>query len=136
MDNAAVANNSLIVQRSSSCYYCRVYVYCYSNTTSTSVGYYIFPDGFKTNAYNHYHYYSVSQVTNGVSIHNYRYNTPSIWGIFTCEMPDSEGNTVETSIGIYSSMPGKDILTMQTHFPNDIISSQVHHLCTVVVTLT
>ena len=44
----------------------------------------------------------------GVRLYFYsHYNTPDIWGIFTCQIPDSEGNNVETSIGIYSSKPCK-----------------------------
>ena len=108
LNNVAVTNNSLIVRRSSRCYYCLVAVYCYSNSTSSSTGYYIFPNGGRISSHSHYHSYTIDQQTySGVRIRSYSYNTPSIWGIFTCEIPDSEGNTVETSIGIYSSMPSK-----------------------------
>ena len=108
LNNMAVANNSLIVQKSSSCSYCKVDVYCYSNSTSTSAGYYIFPNDVRQYSISDYYDYIVDrQSYSGIRIINYASNTPDIWGIFTCELPDSVGNTVETSIGIYSSMPSK-----------------------------
>ena len=107
LNNVAVTNNSLIVQKSS-CYHCKVDVYCYSNSTSSSTGYYIFPNNDRKSSDSHHYSYTVDQQTySGVRIRSYYWNTPDIWGIFTCEIPDSEGNTVETSIGIYSSMPSK-----------------------------
>ena len=108
LNNVAVTNNSLIVQKSS-CYYCsRVEVYCYSNSTSANTGYYIFPNADRISSDSRHYDYTVDQQTySGVRIRSYSSRTPYIWGIFTCEIPDSEGNTVETSIGIYSSMPSK-----------------------------
>ena len=107
LNNVAVTNNSLIVQKSS-CYYCRVAVYCYSNSTSSTTGYYIFPNGHRRSSDSRHYDYTVDQQSySGVRIRSYRHDTPNIWGIFTCEIPDSDGNTVETSIGIYSSMPSK-----------------------------
>ena len=99
LNNVAVANNSLIVTRHS-----RVDVHCYSNSTSTNIGYYIFPDSVSQYR-SSYHSYNIYRQTNS-GVRLYSYNT-NIWGIFTCEIPDSEGNNVETSIGIYSSMPFK-----------------------------
>ena len=108
LNNMAVANNSLIVQKSSSCYNCKVDVYCHSNSTLTSAGYYIFPnDARQYSIYDYYDYSVAREAYSGIRINNYGSLTPDIWGIFTCEIPDSEGNTVETSIGIYSSMPSK-----------------------------
>ena len=104
----AVANNSLIVQKSSSCSYCKVDVFCYSNSTSSNTGYYIFPNADRISSDSRRYDYTVDQRSySGVRIRSYSSRTPDIWGIFTCEIPDSEGNTVETSIGIYSSMPSK-----------------------------
>ena len=101
-----VSNNSLIVQKPNSCYYCKIDVYCYSNSTSSSVGYYKFPNNQRIYSNNDYYDYTIGRITSsGIRIRSYRYDTPDIWGIFTCELPDSEGNTVEASIGIYSSMP-------------------------------
>ena len=116
----AVTNNSLIVQRSR-CYYCKVNVYCYSNSTSVNTGYYIFPNGGRISDSRYYDYTVDQRSYSGVRIRSYRYDTPDIWGIFTCEIPDSEGNTVETSIGIYSSMPSKHYTTLFYAYDN------VHH---------
>ena len=101
-----VGNNSLILQKTSRCRYCKIEVYCYSNSTSSSVGYYKFPNNQRIYSNNDYYDYTIDRITpSGIRIRNYYYETPDIWGIFTCELPDSEGNTVDTSIGIYSSMP-------------------------------
>ena len=96
-------NNSLITKS----YSRQVTVHCYSNSTSTNIGYYIFPDGISKYSTFDYLDYRVNRETSGVYIQAERYNTPDIWGIFTCEIPDSDGNIVETSIGIYSSTPCK-----------------------------
>ena len=108
LNSVAVANNSLIVRKSSSCYNCRVDVYCYSNSTSSSAGYYIFPNYHRKSSDNDHYDYAINRQTHsGIRIHSSGSQNPDIWGIFVCELPDSEGNTVENSIGIYSSMPSK-----------------------------
>ena len=57
-----------------------------------------------------YYYYNIfREGYSGIRLRNYGYNQPSYFGISTCELPDSEGNTLETSIGIYSSMPSEFI---------------------------
>ena len=109
--NTAVVNNSLIVQRSI-CYYCSenvIDLYCYSNSTSQSVGYIEFPNGGRYYSSQYYYYYPERQTYSGIRLYGTksRYQSIGIWGIFTCELPDSEGNTVKTSIGIYSSTPSK-----------------------------
>ena len=113
IDDEPISNNSLVVL-SSYCQHCgsqALDIYCFSNATSASSRYYRFPDRhrYSTSQYN----YEVSQQSySGTRIHvcsayNYYCHYPSIWGIFTCEIPDSEGNTIQTSVGIYSSMPSK-----------------------------
>ena len=107
LDHSAVVNNSLIVQKSGTCRYCKVDVYCHSDSTSEDVGYYVLPNGreeYRTTTY----YYSIGRVGYaGVRIRSYSSHTPTIWGVFTCVIPDSEGNTIEISIGIYSSLPSE-----------------------------
>ena len=146
IDNTPIANNTMIV--GGSCSSCNYNVYCFSNSTSSSVGYYVFPNGVRYSSSSYNHYISRESVS-GIRIYSNAYynryygtrNIPSIWGIFTCELPDSEGHTVETSIGIYSSRPSVYLLHyVITHDYNNytccIIIFQVHHLCTIVVTLT
>ena len=106
INGMAVKNNSLIVQKQSSCRYCKVDIYCYSNSSSQNVGYYLSPNGGRVYSNSDYYDYTIQRTGyGGVRMHNYYDYTPDIWGIFTCQLPDSEGNTLETSIGIYSSMP-------------------------------
>ena len=102
----AVPNNALIVRDSSCSYSCQVDFYCYSNSSSSSVGYIIFPNGGQV--YNDYDYYdmSVSRVSPaGIRAHNYHNYNPDYWGIYTCQIPDSLGRNIVRNIGIYSSMP-------------------------------
>ena len=105
--NRAVANNSLIVRGTSSLYY--INVHCYSNSTLGNTAYFRFPDGVRQYSSSSYNYYRIGQLSyTGVSISRYSSSYyPRIYGIFTCEVPDSRGITVETSIGIYSSMPSE-----------------------------
>lgn len=114
VSTAPVVNNSFVIARSKQCgYRCSETVldlYCYSNSTSQSVGYFKFPNDHSY--YSSEYGYSLQRQTYSAMrmyIHvGYRsYSSGQIWGIFTCELPDTEGNTVETSIGIYSSMPSK-----------------------------
>ena len=112
-----ISNNSIIVSRSRSrsCswYSCPtetlVDLYCYSNSTSQRTGYYRYPNGnrYSTSGQNFYYVTQESYLT--VCLHGISQQSGSmnIWGIFTCEMPDAEGNIVKKSIGIYSSMPSK-----------------------------
>ena len=101
----AVKNNSLIVDRSCGSF-CRINVHCHSNSTSRSVGYYLFPTGHTVYSNSDiYDYYVDRYGYGGVRIRDSYGNVPDIWGIFICKIPDSNGNTLEASIGIYSSMP-------------------------------
>ena len=106
--STAVANNSLILRKTRTCYYCKVDIVCHSNSTSQTVGFYIYPNGARIYSNgNYYNYTAYRTGYSGIRLRNYRYDTPIYYGIFTCELPDSEGNTLHTSIGIYTSMPSK-----------------------------
>ena len=102
INNRAATNNSLIGGTSS--YY--FIAQCYSNSTSGDRAYFRFPDGDRVYSESNHYSYSIGQLNyTGVQISR-RY-WPNIYGIFTCEVPDSRGIMVETSIGIYSSRPSK-----------------------------
>lgn len=105
--NKPVSNNALIVQQSSCYSNCRkVDFYCYSNSTSSSVGYVYFPNNVRYYSSSSNYYMTVSRVSpGGIHIYNYYRNSPSVWGIYTCQIPDSRGRTLERNIGVYSSTP-------------------------------
>ena len=110
-ESMAVTNNSLIVSNSYKCHECEVNVYCYSNTTSSNVGYVIFPNGGRVYNDRDYHDISVYRVNpSGMHFYNYRSYTIDYSGIYTCELPDTEGNTLEASVGIYESTPSMIII--------------------------
>lgn len=106
-DDKAVANNSVIVKKPHSCRYCKIIFYCYSNSSSSSVGYIRFPHYntlvYSDNSWNYWEVYR--QSPSGIRVRNYYYSDPYYWGILTCEIPDSNGNTLEICAGVYSSMP-------------------------------
>ena len=113
LNNEAVANNSMVVISGST--YDKVDIYCYSNSTLWDVGYFVLYNGYRTSSRSNYNYYSISRTSSslgpsGIRIHSYSSYRPRYSGIFTCELPDSEGNTIMNSIGIYSSTP-----SMLTH---------------------
>ena len=106
-NNFGIYNNSVIVKKSSSCYYCRVVFYCYSNSSSSNVGYVQFPTGsLRYNDSDYYHWEITRTNPSGMRVRSYQDNIPYSWGVFTCRLPDSNGKIIETSIGVYPRMPG------------------------------
>ncbi|CAI8020956.1 hypothetical protein GBAR_LOCUS12479 [Geodia barretti] len=112
LNTAAVKNNSLVIVRPRpSCYYCQdtvVDLYCHSNATSQTVGYFRYPNGNRYSTSSDSSYYTEQRSYSGIRLYgtsSQYYGSVSIWGIFTCELTNAEGNRVEQSIGIYSSMP-------------------------------
>ena len=106
--NTAVANNSLIVANLYNCGSCSgdVDVYCYSNSTLSNVGFVISENGKRL--YYNTTYYSVSTFTvhpSGIQIIISNSTRRYYSGIYTCVLPDSEGNTLEASIAIYEIFP-------------------------------
>ena len=102
-----MANNSLIVANLYNCGSCSgdVDVYCYSNSTLSNVGFVISENGKRL--YYNTTYYSVSTFTvhpSGIQIIISK-STRRYSGIYTCVLPDSEGNTLEASIDIFESLP-------------------------------
>ena len=105
-EDVIVANNSAVLYHPGSCLNCPVVFYCFSNFTSSGVGELILPDGTT-----HHHNTDSSQLlvkrlpfsTLRVQVSN----SQPITGLFTCRLPDSNGNTMETTIGLYSGTVGK-----------------------------
>ena len=141
--NTPIANNTMIVGGSCSSSSCNYVVYCFSNSTSSNVGYYVFPDGTRKNSNNYYDHHISRESVSGIRIYSNAYyshyyggrNIPRMWGIFTCELPDSEGHTVETSIGIYSSRPSVYLMHdyVITHDCNNYTSVLLFFRCTICV---
>ena len=104
-NNSAMHNNSVIVKKS--CYNCKVKFYCYSNSSSSNVGYVQFPTGSLRYNDSDYYQWEITRINpSGIRVRSYQDTDPNSWGIFTCRLPDSNGNIIETSIGVYSRMPG------------------------------
>ena len=102
--NQLIANNSFIVHNdpySCSSDDCFTEIYCYTNSSLMSAGEIIFPDG---NVYNYSGYVMTTMVEFlGSAIHLVVSNADSSEGIFTFVIPDSNGNMVHLSFGLYSS---------------------------------
>ena len=66
----------------------------------------MFPNGGRISSTSDYYDIRVERLNpSGIhfeDIYNYYLD---LFGIYTCELPDSEGNTLEASIGIYDSFP-------------------------------
>ena len=122
--SSAVANNTFVVPLSQSCttctsYYrsrCRSYsgtactqlsVYCYSNSTSSSVRYLVWPSGNRYHEKTNYYYVDASQVNPGGLFIRNHFNHRPYGGMYTCRMPDSNEDIIEMSIAIYSSLPSQ-----------------------------
>ena len=111
VQGSPAANNTYIVYTNNR--YSTYEIYCYSNSTSSSVGYFRFPNNQLRYSGSLYTHYVSRQSPSGIKMYNNQrsYGYPSLFGIFTCQLPDAEGNTVETSLGIYSSTPSKQLKT-------------------------
>ena len=110
INNKAVANNSVIILKPYPCPYCRVDFYCYSNSSDTDNAFIIFPNNgrYYRNRYNT----EVSKLNNPsrIRLRNYANNAPTYEGIYTCQLPDSNGNILNINIGYYADDPRMFIL--------------------------
>ena len=94
-------NNSIIIHQPLSCSNCQIDFYCFSNSTLTGVGEVMIPNNTMEN--NHSGKVLVERLPYS-TLHVQIPNTASEnEGIFTCRLPDSNGNTLDISIGVYSS---------------------------------
>ena len=106
------ANNSFIVHDPSWCSSCLTEWYCFSNSTESGVGEVVFPDGnVYSNVTGFNGDFTVERLDFSV-LHIEMLNLSSIpglnqyEGVFTCKLPDSFGNILETSIGLYTGLVG------------------------------
>ena len=101
----SIKNNSLIVQKQHYCGYdCKVDVYCHSNSTSQSVGDYFYIQHTLTP------FLAIISLQLDMLVFGYVtvIHIHPLSGVSSfCKIPDSDGNTLEVSIGIYSSMPSE-----------------------------
>ena len=112
VNNKAVANNSVIILKPYSCPFCRVDFYCYSNSSDANNTYIIFPNNRRFYSRSRVYNMKVSRIINpsGIRLRNYATNTPSYEGIYTCQLPDSNGNILNINIGYYDDDPRMFIL--------------------------
>ena len=101
--------------------YRRIFFYCYSNSSSSSVGHLRFPrNGYTYYSGSPYNVYIDRVNPSGIQVYVNRYSSPSYYGIYTCELPDAEGNIIYTAIGIYDSLR---VLTVHSCSYNDMTQS-------------
>lgn len=105
-----VANNSIIVHCDSLTMNCvrEVEVYCYSNTTleENEAGGVTFPNGISYSTTQLNSQYTVRKLHSAV---NLVVKTRLNQGIYSFMLPDSNGNILHLSVGIYESYPGKKV---------------------------
>ena len=102
--STVASNNSILLSSLRCC--SRVELYCYSNSTNDNETYFIWPDGTRLQPdYCHYCEMCIySRSPSGMYIYSYSSYYPAT-GIYTCQLPDSNGNLTDISFGVYSSMP-------------------------------
>ena len=112
-EDTILSNNSATLYHPPSCFYCRVKFYCISNSTLSGVGDLVLPDG------------SIHHTdSSGLSVERLPFstlhvqvsNSQPVTGLFTCRLPDSNGNTLETTIGLYNGTLSKLICVANTIF--------------------
>ena len=111
INNKAVANNSVIIVRPNSCRNCKVDFHCYSNSSDNKNAYIIFPNNGRYYSNRRYNM-EVSRIINpsGIQLRNYMDTTPSLEGIYTCQLRDSNDNILDFNIGYYTDDPRMFIL--------------------------
>ena len=111
ISNSAVANNTAVRLTSVDCENCRLSFYCLSNsTTNTSKAILQYPSGRKFPTQELYSLRVNWVNSSGFYAHNNGRYIPG-QGIYTCEMPDSNGNLLMLSIGVYH-----DSLRTDSHY--------------------
>ena len=102
--NSAVFNNSIVVPKSTPH---KLDFYCYSEASS-GTAYIQFPNGDRIDSSGQYNGMVIEQIpgTSGVHAYNYKTNYPQLYGVYTCEIPDSTGVLLHFSIVIYYTLPG------------------------------
>ena len=112
INNKAVANNSVIIVKPNSCRNCRVDFYCYSNSSDANNAYIFSPNNRRFYSRSRVYNMEVSRIINpsGIRLRNYMYNAPSLEGIYTCQLRDSNDNILYINIGYYTDDPRMFIL--------------------------
>ena len=108
ISNSAVANNTAVRLKTVYCDNCRLSFYCLSNSTkNTPKATLLDPRGRKFPTQETYGLRVNWVNSSGFYTHNNGYDIPG-QGIYTCEMPDSNGNLLMLSIGVYHNSLGTD----------------------------
>lgn len=109
--STSASNNSIVLSSLTCCH--RVELYCYSNSTTESEKYLIWPDGTRLQPDRcHYCEMCISRrFPSGMYIYSYSSYHPGT-GIYTCQLQDSNGNLIDISFGVYSSMPRELFLSL------------------------
>ena len=116
ISSSAVPNNSIVVPKSSGSR--RLDFYCYSEASS-GTAYIKFPNGNKEDSSARYNDVVVEQISGTVGVHAYTYKTynPQLYGVYTCEIPDSTGALLHFSIVIYYTLPGEQQIEGTVLYP-------------------
>lgn len=109
--NSAVCNNSIVVPKSQTGTDRKLDFYCYSEVCS-GTAYIQFSNGNKIDNSARYNDVVVEQVSGAavVPAYTYKTNSPQLYGVYTCEVPDSTGSLLHFSIVVYYTLPGVQLL--------------------------
>ena len=100
-------SNSFATVHTTTGYHIKFQLWCYTNSSSRNVGSFTFPNGAVLTS--HSGAAKIYRHNNGVIVLRYRVSqlhsftlSPDAIGIYTCTMPDSEGNLLQEHIGLYN----------------------------------
>ena len=102
VNNMAVENNSLVILKPSDCLHCKVDFTCYSNSSDPNNGYIISPNGGRYYSGRPYYMEVQRKSPSGIQVRSYTYRNPSLEGVYTCQLPDSNGNILNLNIAYYT----------------------------------
>jgi hypothetical protein len=104
ISGAAVANNSIVVPRSSSCTNCKLDIYCCTDRAGLQMEF-VFPDGIRKTTTNDYYNMEVERLTSTAKIRAFNHLSyyPQLYGLYCCNVGSP---ALTSSVAVYSSLPG------------------------------
>ena len=104
LSGVGVANNSIVVPRSSSCTNCKLDIYCCTDRAGLQMEF-VFPDGIRKTTTNDYYNMEVEQLTGTARVRAFNHLSyyPQIYGLYCCNVGSP---ALTSSVAVYSSLPG------------------------------
>lgn len=125
ISGVGVANNSIVVPRSSSCTNCKLDIYCCSDR-AVPTREIVFPDGVAKRTASDYYNMEVQQLSSTARVRAFNHLSyyPQLYGLYSCRVGSP---ALTSSVAVYSSLPGNPPPS-HTHTHNNVIKISLSSL--------